>query len=73
MAKKDTRFEVEAFSKGMMAEIKIITDSETGVQYLFFFNGTAGGLTPLLGADGKPKLADPIRPNDLCDSVYHKN
>lgn len=73
MAKKDTRFEVETFSKGMLTELRIITDGETGVQYLFYFNGTAGGLTPLLGADGKPAPAAPIKANDLSDSVYHKN
>ncbi len=34
----------------------ILVDKETGVQYLFVMDGYAGGLTPLLGADGKPLL-----------------
>ena len=29
-------------------------DKETGVNYLFVQSGYAGGLTPLLDADGKP-------------------
>ncbi len=38
--------------------IRIITDTETGVQYLFAMSGYGGGLTALLDADGKP-LVDP--------------
>ncbi|MGN1408632.1 MAG: DUF6440 family protein [Eubacteriales bacterium] len=33
---------------------QIFVDRETGVNYLFVRNGYAGGLTPLLDADGKP-------------------
>ncbi len=33
---------------------KVIVDKETGVNYIFWQTGNAGGLTPLLGADGKP-------------------
>ena len=46
------RFEVvykENHSAGIM-----IVDKETGVNYLFVQMGYAGGLTPLLDADGKP-------------------
>ena len=32
----------------------ILRDRETGAEYLFVQSGYAGGLTPLLGADGKP-------------------
>ena len=32
----------------------ILRDRETGAEYLFVQSGSAGGLTPLLGADGKP-------------------
>ena len=32
----------------------ILVDKETGVNYLFVQSGYAGGLTPLLDADGKP-------------------
>jgi len=34
--------------------IKVIVDRETGVNYLFIQSGYAGGLTPLLDAEGKP-------------------
>ena len=32
----------------------ILRDRESGTEYLFVQSGYAGGLTPLLGADGKP-------------------
>ena len=32
----------------------IYVDKETGVNYLFIASGYAGGLTPLLDAEGKP-------------------
>ena len=35
---------------------KIWVDKQTGVQYLFRYSGSAGGLTPLLDADGKPQI-----------------
>ena len=31
-------------------------NQETGVNYLFIANGYAGGVTPLLDADGKPVI-----------------
>lgn len=39
---------------------QILVDRETGVQYLFLHSGYAGGLTPLLDAEGKPLLAKNI-------------
>ena len=54
MAKK-RRF-VIADREGKLEGTKIITDSETGVQYLFAFEGYAGGLTVLVDKDGKPLL-----------------
>lgn len=33
---------------------EIWVDRETGVSYLFHKDGYSGGLTPLLGMDGKP-------------------
>ena len=32
----------------------VLVDRETGVNYLYNTNGYSGGITPLLGADGKP-------------------
>ena len=41
---------------GRMGGIKIVVDTETGVQYLSTFIGYAGGLTVLVDKDGKPLL-----------------
>ena len=37
-------------------EIRIMRDTVTGVMYVFTKEGPAGGLTPLLGTDGKPQF-----------------
>ena len=52
---KEKRFEV-VYKQGMTGSLKIILDTETGVQYLAMVEGYAGGLTPLLDRDGKPLL-----------------
>lgn len=36
--------------------IRIMRDTDTGVMYIFTDAGNAGGLTPLLGPDGKPQF-----------------
>lgn len=53
---KDTRFEViHKEGNGLTAPTRtILLDTTTGVQYLFVQDGYAGGLTPLLDAEGKP-------------------
>ena len=33
---------------------QILVDKETGVNYLVWHSGYAGGITPLLDAEGKP-------------------
>ena len=50
---KERRF-VFSNKKGKLEGTKIITDTETGVQYLFAYDGGAGGLTVLVDKDGKP-------------------
>jgi len=45
------RFEVKN-TQGVLSSGKIIVDTETGVNYLFWQEGYAGGLTPLLNKDG---------------------
>ena len=50
---KERRFVVSG-KEGRLEGVKIYTDTKTGVQYLFAFEGYAGGLTVLLDADGKP-------------------
>ena len=52
---KDRRFIITT-KEGTVGGIRIIVDSETGVQYLFALDGYAGGLTVLLDKDGKPLL-----------------
>lgn len=54
MARGEKRF-IKTFSESRFAgSNEIWVDTETGVNYLFHAEGYAGGLTPLLGADGKP-------------------
>jgi hypothetical protein len=44
--------------KGVVEGTKIITDTKTGVQYLFAYWGNAGGLTLLVDKDGKPLISE---------------
>ena len=53
MAKADNRF-VRLYSQGTLDRKEIWVDKRTGVNYLFFQSGYAGGLTPLLDREGKP-------------------
>ena len=56
MGKKEERFQV-VFTDG--AQVKdsgmrqILVDGETGVNYLVWKSGYAGGITPLLDSEGK--------------------
>lgn len=59
MAKEDNRFKViyEQTSSIIKSPIiQIWLDTETGVNYLFREAAYAGGLTPLLDAEGKPVI-----------------
>ena len=49
---KDKRFE-KIYSQGM-GTMEIWLDRETGVNYVYHQSGYSGGMTVLLGADGKP-------------------
>lgn len=53
MASKENRF-VKTYFQGVIDVMEIWVDRETGVNYLFHWNGSAAGLTPLLDAEGKP-------------------
>ena len=55
MGKEQKRF---LYSKavGISKRTRIITDTKTGVQYLFAYEGYAGGLTVLVDKEGKPLL-----------------
>lgn len=51
--KDDKRF-IEIFKEGSLTEsMKILLDTETGVNYLYISAGYGMGITPLLGPDGK--------------------
>lgn len=52
---RNERF-VKSYTQGTMNVIEIWVDRETGVNYIFRSAGYAGGLTPLLGRDGKPVI-----------------
>ena len=54
----DKRFEVIHKEGSALTTEKtmILRDRETGAEYLFVQCGYAGGLTPLLDADGKPTV-----------------
>ena len=54
---KEKRF-VKVYSQEA-GSVEIWVDKETGVNYLFHASGYAGGLTVLMGKDGKP-IVTPI-------------
>lgn len=56
MAKKDSRCVKVLEDSGFISSSEIWVDTQTGVQYLFHFNGNAAGLTVLVDAEGKPLL-----------------
>jgi hypothetical protein len=51
---KEKRFE-RIYRQGA-GSLEILVDKETGVNYLFYSSGYAGGLTVLLDKDGKPVI-----------------
>ncbi len=55
MAKKDERF-IKVLDEGSSwtTDREIWVDRQTGVNYLWVASGYAGGLTPLLDANGHP-------------------
>ena len=57
MAKKEKRFLLVHSESTALQDTQIWVDRETGVNYLWHSYGNAGGLTPLLGADGTPVVS----------------
>ena len=56
MAKKEDRFEVVYKDGGQLKDDglrQILVDKETGVNYLIWKSGYAGGITPLLDSEGR--------------------
>ena len=56
MAEKMKRFSKVLKQGSAFAGNEIWVDNQTGVQYLFHFDGSAAGLTVLVDAEGKPLL-----------------
>jgi len=57
MSKMSDRFIVVEKSGSQLKDsglVQVIVDRETGVNYLWIKSGYAGGITPLLDAEGKP-------------------
>jgi hypothetical protein len=52
MAKQKQRF-IKTYARSGVETQEIWVDTQTGVNYFFCASGAAGGLTPLLGKDGK--------------------
>ena len=48
---------VRVYTAGAFGSNEIWVDTKTGVNYLFHASGYAGGLTPLLKADGTPVVS----------------
>ena len=48
---KNNWFE-KVYSQGAINVVEVWVDKQTGVNYLFVSNGSAGGLTALLDAEG---------------------
>ena len=44
----------KVYNQGLVKGIEIWVDTETGVNYMAYINGYAGGLSPLLDREGKP-------------------
>lgn len=51
--KSKDRF-IKTYSQGSLTGVEIWVDRETGVNYVFSYNGYAGGMTALLDSEGKP-------------------
>ena len=47
---------VDKQGSGLPSALQEIVDRQTGVHYLTWQSGYAGGITPLLGADGRPVI-----------------
>ena len=50
---------VKVYSQGAMTGTEIWVDTQTGVNYLYHFSGSSGGMTPLLNRDGTPVITAP--------------
>ncbi|MBQ6541179.1 MAG: hypothetical protein IJU49_00265 [Lachnospiraceae bacterium] len=64
MAKNEDRFEVVYKEGSQMkdeGQRQILVDKQTGVNYLVWKSGYAGGITPLLDSEGKAVVSFVVR------------
>ena len=60
--KENNRFQIVLEEKhDVMSSSRILRDKETGALYLYHAWGYGGGMTPLLGNDGKPLTEAPVQ------------
>lgn len=63
MAKQKSARFIEVYSQKGPGRIKVLVDMATGVNYMFMMDDNgfagAGGITPLLNADGTPVVTPP--------------
>jgi len=61
---KEKRFAVIHKERhGIIGNVVILIDKQTGIQYLFVREGYAGGLTPLLNKDGEAESTSDLKKN----------
>lgn len=48
---------IKIYSQGVLDQMEIWVDRETGVNYMYRYSGYSGGLTVMLDADGKPLVS----------------
>lgn len=51
----------KVYSQGLVNVAEILVDTQTGVNYLYYWSGNGGGLTPLLDREGKPVITAAAR------------
>lgn len=56
--KNDNRFNVENVSNNSNVRCYVLTDKDTGIQYLETWVSTGGGITPLLDENGNVSKVD---------------
>ncbi|WP_341775020.1 DUF6440 family protein [Staphylococcus hyicus] len=63
---KNERFHVEKCSHSKGISCYILTDKETGIQYLSNWTGAGGGITPLLDKNGHISKSRSLHFNLMC-------
>ncbi len=64
---REKRFVVHTEAMGF-GQAKILMDRLTGVHYLFYSDGSSGGMTPLLDSDGNVVIQQLSEDDELDDA-----